>query len=516
MYFKTCPGTSCTMPPASPPTPSPAGQCGTSLTPLASSQCSTAPGAPFNGATPDCASAPCCSYCEADGECNTTDINNCGIYDVFYKHCSSCAGPPSPPSSCGTSVTPIAPSQCATARAAIGPFSGSTPDCEAASCCTYCEGDGECGTGNVNNCGAYDIYFKTCAGHCTTPPTPTSGNAPTAQPTYQCGTLTPLTSASQCSAAATALGAPLNWNTVSCEHAPCCSYCEGDGECGTNQTLNNCIHNTDMYFKMCAGRSCSLAPVAPSPPSRAPTTNCGTLTPINPNQCAQANRSLGGLSAATPNCMNAPCCTYCEGDGECQTSLSLDNCPGSLDVYFKSCAGVCTSVPTPPPATLCGNPSPIARSECPTANATLGGFTVSTVDCESAPCCSYCEGDGECGTSPSLNNCGDYDIYYKNCSSCNTQAPAVARPSSCGSKTGYGSGTTVAAVIIVAVVVGLVWVLYRRRQSQSKRPASVTHSNVAYDGLGNTAEDAVGDEDDEDLLMASIENDDGPYEDVEA
>lgn len=41
----------------------------------------------------------------------------------------------------------------------VGPFDG--PGCDTVPVGSFCEGDGECGTADINNCGSFDWYFKT-------------------------------------------------------------------------------------------------------------------------------------------------------------------------------------------------------------------------------------------------------------------------------------------------------------------------------------------------------------------
>jgi len=103
-----------------------------------------------------------------------------------------------------------------------------------------CEGNGECGTnGALDNCGGiYDVYWKHTASATTTT---------TTTPLDQCGTLTPITNSADC---------PTNSDLPHCEDAPFESYCEGDGECHTDNDLNNCIdHDShfDVYFKSAGG-----------------------------------------------------------------------------------------------------------------------------------------------------------------------------------------------------------------------------------------------------------------------
>ena len=53
----------------------------------------------------------------------------------------------------------------------------------------------------------------------------------------------------------------------------------------------------------------------------------------------------------------------------------------------------------------------IQSSACPFSSAAP---YIALPTCDIAPNNSFCEGDGECGTSTLLNNCsGLYDVYYK-------------------------------------------------------------------------------------------------------
>jgi len=74
--------------------------------------------------------------------------------------------------SCGINV-PLPAGEC--------PLEGNLANCLDVACGELCEGDGECGTVELDNCGdtGYDIYRKTCA----TPKAPPAPIAPTYAPT---------------------------------------------------------------------------------------------------------------------------------------------------------------------------------------------------------------------------------------------------------------------------------------------------------------------------------------------
>lgn len=54
----------------------------------------------------------------------------------------------------------------------------------------------------------------------------------------------------------------------------------------------------------------------------------------------------------------------------------------------------------------CGYTTP--ANFCPVPNSIGDG-----VNCANAPAGAYCEGDGECATNNGLNNCGNFDWYFK-------------------------------------------------------------------------------------------------------
>lgn len=106
-----------------------------------------------------------------------------------------------------------------------------------------------------------------------------------------------------------------------------------------------------------------------------------------------------------PKCdENAPLGQVCEGMGKCGTSNRLNNC-GLYDLYKLMpdvpCApGDLKSVPTHQLPDECEVPRDVS-------------FLRSLPNCRSTSPGELCEGDGECGTSNSLNNCGKFDLYRR-------------------------------------------------------------------------------------------------------
>ena len=111
----------------------------------------------------------------------------------------------------------------------------------------------------------------------------------------------------------------------------------------------------------------------------------------------------------------------CEADGECGTDNHADNCPGThhgMDVYRRvECR--------PPPQRLpgCGDLACDAGHECGICLQALGNqdpqcprswqsdWQLHT--CDQVRAGELCEGDGECGTTNSEDNGGDYDVYRR-------------------------------------------------------------------------------------------------------
>ena len=185
----------------------------------------------------------------------------------------------------------------------------------------------------------------------------------------------------------------------------------------------------------------AIATTSSTPPLPCPagTLPCGTI-------CLAA---LTSSSSCPANSANLPSCDaaglaiggMCDGDGECATSRSLDNC-GIYDVYqavaahpYPPAAPVALAPPPPPPAphppTQCppgllacglGCLRPIVSAECP-ANPDLAR-------CDLVPLGGLCEADGECGTSQGLDNCGlgGWDVYKVELPSQDPQPPRPPPP----------------------------------------------------------------------------------------
>jgi hypothetical protein len=209
---------------------------------------------------------------------------------------------------------------------------------------------------------------------------------------------------------------PADTNIKKCDEAEGGELCDGDGECGTDPALNNCGAH-DVYRK-CA------PPPAPAPVFTSTPAMCKDglpLTAIAFNECP-TNGDLRSCDAVGEN-------ELCEGDGECGTNDSLNNC-GHHDVYRK-CVG-------PPPSALSEGKMLEADDDsrkCAAADCTAPGNIkcydglklnaipkeacphnmnfASLPKCDVAKGGELCNGDGECGTDPKLNNCGSYDIYRK-------------------------------------------------------------------------------------------------------
>jgi hypothetical protein len=178
-------------PPASPPPPFPPYTCpdgglpchGNCLRAVPSDECPHGIGS----RTPNCNANGIAvgDFCEADGECGTSNLNNCqpGGFDIYQVEAkipvppsSPPALPSSPPSPPASPPPPFPPYTCPDGglpchgnclRAVPSDecpdgLSRTTPNCNANGIAVgdFCEADGECGTSNLNNCqpGGWDIY----------------------------------------------------------------------------------------------------------------------------------------------------------------------------------------------------------------------------------------------------------------------------------------------------------------------------------------------------------------------
>ena len=133
------------------------------------------------------------------------------------------------------------------------------------------------------------------------------------------------------------------------------ALCEGDGECYTSRTANNCNGNQDVYMR-CestvpepprAPPSQPASPPSPSPPPPPPHPPFSPLLPCT-SVCAAGCDSTSCLNAVEPSDCPEPIAAdtlppcdavapgeLCEADGECRTSKTINNCHRWRDVYRR-------------------------------------------------------------------------------------------------------------------------------------------------------------------------------------
>ena len=136
--------------------------------------------------------------------------------------------------------------------------------------------------------------------------------------------------------------------------------CEGDGECDTVPAANNCNGNGDVYMRCTAAPAAGLrqppwpppaGPARPPPPRVPPSPPQPPLSPLP--ECAapcEAGAECGAClqlvpagecpaEAAVdrlPHCVGLWPGELCEGDGECGTAKTANNCHGYRDVYKRA------------------------------------------------------------------------------------------------------------------------------------------------------------------------------------
>ena len=99
----------------------------------------------------------------------------------------------------------------------------------------------------------------------------------------------------------------------------------------------------------------------------------------------------------------------CEGDGECGTDPGLDNCDDADMYIVRDAAPYIPS--TAPTLKRIDDACPVLRQMEPKE---CQGWTMAQLDIDNwqaAMKADPCEGDGECGTDPGLNNCQAGDMY---------------------------------------------------------------------------------------------------------
>eukprot|EP00039_Didymoeca_costata_P002425 m.60133 g.60133 ORF g.60133 m.60133 type:complete len:962 (-) comp11297_c1_seq3:79-2964(-) len=315
-------------------------KCG-KLTPIESDDC------PVDGDIPNCLSVDFGMLCDGDGECGTTDVNNCGMFDIYRK----AAIGPSGFGVCG-SLSPIQRSEC--------PVNGDIANCLDVRYGELCDGDGECDTEDVNNCGNFDIYRKIALGPTTTTTITTVTTAPG---TSACGYPIPVPRAD----------CPTAPDIANCLDVNIGELCEGDGECSTTN-IDNCGEDFDIYIKQDPRKGYG---------------RCGYLTPISSSKCPSTR--------VTANCTDVAYGELCTGIAGCVSKDTAWNC-GFSTIYIKEKTG--SGVGT------CGAVVAISKLSCPSDPASLSL-------CKDAEYGELCRGDGQCDTARSLDNCKSFDVYQK-------------------------------------------------------------------------------------------------------
>mmetsp|Transcript_21991 Transcript_21991/g.65954 ORF Transcript_21991/g.65954 Transcript_21991/m.65954 type:complete len:1010 (-) Transcript_21991:68-3097(-) len=204
-----------------------------------------------------------------------------------------------------------------------------------------------------------------------------------------------------------ALGAAICPDSKRVEALPACDdpklkvgkFCEGDGECGTNKALNNC-GSADVYVVMSEDYEDDYRP---------------TPRPVSfPLTCPAELKLLPWSQPYSRRC----------------TDKSIRRCTDPKVGKYQNCDdsdGACTVGNLPNWYRNCGDRSlyqvvatDVRHAGCPALGVAAKESCPRELDL--VPCDSpglrpgdFCEGDGECGTSPSLDNCRNEeyvaDIY---------------------------------------------------------------------------------------------------------
>ena len=196
-------------------------------------------------------------------------------------------------------------------------------------------------------------------------------------------------------------------------------FCEGDGECGTDKTVDNCsndIHQGADIYRVVSASGDGPAPEPEPVPAPAPRPAPQPQTGSGGAGCP----SLEGLAKNSPDCpeeLDLVDCDdpslkvgdLCEGDGECGTDKYIDNCKNEIhkgaDIYrVLELGGGVVTAPAPAPAPQPGG-CPVLEGlpkdspDCPEE--------LDLVDCNDVnlKVGDFCESDGECGTDKFIDNC---------------------------------------------------------------------------------------------------------------
>lgn len=190
----------------------------------------------------------------------------------------------------------------------------------------------------------------------------------------------------------------------------------------------------------------------------------------------------------------------CEADGECGTSRTLNNC-GSHDVYERCLVPGLRQPPWSPPRPPAQPPNPAFPPSPPRPPFTPlqpcePGVCVAGIECgmclrrlgsnaDDQPCpdegkvaalpmcltgmrlSAECEGDGECGTDRTLNNCLWHDIYVRE--ACIPPAPLTLTlaPSQPGPNGGVIAVVVLGLLALALALAAYCWV--RRRSASGRR-----------------------------------------------
>ena len=181
----------------------------------------------------------------------------------------------------------------------------------------------------------------------------------------------------------------------SCNNVSIGSYCEGDGECGTDNNANNC-NVWDWYKRVCCdnGVSCSVD-----------------------GDCCSGNCVDG-------YCCDSACNGACEAcnvaghEGTCTDDHSL--CSGTISSCYCS-GGVCQPCTDPGGCSYatcightCGTADYGTSHECNSAwkCSTSTGDGNYGVGSGNYKCQGYCDGSGNCDYAGNCYNCNDDNYYY--------------------------------------------------------------------------------------------------------